>query len=217
MNNHDDERSGTNPQGVSRRSVLKTVVVGAGLALLPRAHRLLAAGSLPELAPDVALGYWQHRAAVDLNSPDNVLVDARKVTSTAAMYALRVMGAETDTPLSVSARYAAGAEHRFWQAWYEGRMLQHSQTTSITWSASAGEPLPLIVRTAGGAATAEVPAQIGTYVLAIGPDARKLPAWHDLALDQQDHGKTLGLVWRNGGTAVPFPHMFFAVEPIVPL
>jgi hypothetical protein len=217
MKIHDDDRSGIDGQGVSRRSVLKTVVAGAGLALLPRAHRLLAAGSLPELAPDVSLGYWKHRAAVDLNSTDNVLVDARGMAPEAAAYALRVMGAETDTPLSVSAQYAAGAEHRFWQAWHEGRMLQHSQTTSITWSASAGEPLHLVIRTAGGAGTVEVPAQAGTYVLAIGPDARKVPAWRDLALDQDNHGKTLRLVWRSGGQAVPFPHLYFAVEPIVPL
>lgn len=212
-----DEQTGQDGRGITRRSVLKTVVAGAGLVLLPRAGRLLAADSVSGLAPDVSLGYWKHRAAVDLNSPDNVLVDARGMAPEAATYALRVMGAETDTPLSLSAQYAAGAEHRFWQAWYEGHLLQHSHTTSITWSASAGESLPLVVRTAGGAATVHVPAQAGTYVLAVGPDARTLPSWRDLALEQDSHSKVLQLVWRNGGQAVPFPHMFFAVEPIVPL
>lgn len=211
-----DEQTGQDGRGISRRFVLKSAVAGAGLVLLPRTHRLLAASS-SGLAPDVALGYWRHRAAVDLNKPDDVLIDARSVMPSAATYALRVMGAQTDTPLSVSAQYAASAEHRFWQAWYEGRMLQHSHTSSITWRASAGESLPLVVRTAGGAATIHVPAQVGTYVLAVGTAARTLPAWRDLALEQDSHSKALQLVWRSGGSPVSFPHLYLAVEPIVPL
>ena len=202
---------------LSRREMLKGAAAGIGIALLPTAGLFAAATSQATLAPFVAMGYWQHPARVNLNTPDDVLADAAAVAATAASYKLTVLSAVTTTPLSIDAEYLDNASHRFWQAWSEGGMLQHSNTGAIRWWAQNKKALPLTVRTSGGASFTQVPAQAGTYVLAIGPNAQPLPAWSNLAIHATNpkNPRTLQLVARGNQQRVDFPYLVFRVDQVV--
>ena len=67
--------------------------------------------------------------------------------------------------------------------------------------------------TGNSAAATQVPAFGGTYVLAIGPNAQRLPVWSDLALDQtrRNDPRSVQLVTR-GGSRVSFPYFIFGVQ-----
>lgn len=198
---------------LSRREMLKSAAAGIGLAILPGA--VLAAKTVKPamFAPSVAMGYWQHPKTVDLNQPDDVVVDASTVSAGAGgIYKLHVLRAVCNAELAVEAQYQA-ADHRFWRSWKEGGLLQHSPTSAIHWSAKDRRALQLTIWTGSSAAATQVPAFGGTYVLAIGPNAQRLPAWSDLALDQtkRNDPRSLQLVMR-GGTRVSFPYLIFGVQ-----
>jgi len=146
-----------------------------------------------------------------------LVADASSVTATAANYKLQVLNAVTNTALAIDAEYMGNAAHRFWQAWSEGGILQHSPTSAIRWWAQNKRALPLTIRTAGGASITQIPAQSGTYVLAIGPNAQHLPAWSTLALHATNprNLRTLQLVSRGNSQRVPFPYLIFHVEQVV--
>lgn len=199
-----------------RREMLKAAAAGVGVAMLP--GFVLSAATQPStVAPMVAMGYWQHPRTVNLSTPDDVVADASTVAATAANYSLRVLAAATTTALSIDAEYMGNAAHRFWQAWTEGGMLQHSNTGAIRWWAENKHALPLTVRTDGGASLTQVPAQSGTYVLAIGPNAQRLPAWNTLALHATNpHNlRSLQLVSRGNSQRVTFPYLIFGVDQVV--
>ena len=203
---------------IGRREVLKGAIAGIGLAMLPAAGVLAsAAASKSTLAPVVAMGYWQHPRSVNLSTPDDVLVDASVVAPAAASYRLQVLSAVSNTALSIDADYMGNAAHRFWQAWTEGGLLQHSNSGAIVWWAQNKHALPLTIRTAGGASLTQVPAKIGTYVLAIGPNAQPLPAWSNLAIHATNpkNPRTLQLVSRGNSQRVAFPYLIFRVEEVV--
>jgi len=199
-----------------RREMLKAAAAGVGVAMLP--GFVLSAATQPStVAPMVAMGYWQHPRSVNLSTPDDVVADASAVAATAANYSLRVLAAATTMALSIDAEYMGNAAHRFWQAWIEGGMLQHSPTGAIRWWAQNKRALPLTVRTVGGASLTQVPAQSGTYVLAIGPNAQRLPAWNTLALHATNphNPRSLQLVARGNSQRVAFPYLIFGVEQVV--
>jgi len=204
---------------LSRRKMLKGAAAGIGLAILPTAGLLAAAATAQKstLAPMVAMGYWQHPHQVNLNTPDDVVADASTVAATAASYKLHILSAITNTALAIDAEYMGNAAHRFWQAWTEGGMLQHSPSSAIRWWAQNKRALPLTISTAGGASITQVPAKSGTYVLAIGPNAQHLPAWSDLALHATNpHNlRSLQLIQRGNSQRVPFPYLIFGVEQVV--
>jgi hypothetical protein len=126
-----------------------------------------------------------------------------------------VLGVNTKLSLWMDAQYA-GASHRFWQAWTEQGLLQHSPNSAIRWWADNTKPLPLSVSLLGGTASTQVTAQSGTFVLAIGPNAQALPAWSDLALRPKTaKSKDLQLVSRSTGAVVTFPYAVFSVQQIV--
>jgi len=204
---------------LSRRKMLKGAAAGIGLAILPTAGLLAAAATVQKstLAPMVAMGYWQHPRQVNLNTPDDVVADASSVTATAANYKLQVLNAVTNTALAIDAEYMGNAAHRFWQAWSEGGILQHSPTSAIRWWAQNKRGLTLTISTSGGASITQVPAKTGTYVLLIGPNAQHLPAWSDLALHETKKGnpRSLQLVSRGNSQRVPFPYLIFHVEQVV--
>jgi len=203
---------------LSRREMLKSAAAGIGLAMLPAgAAFATAATQKSTLAPMVAMGYWQHPRQVNLNTPDDVVADASSVTATAAKYKLQVLNAVTNTALAIDAEYMGNAAHRFWQAWSEGGILQHSPTSAIRWWAQNKRGLPLTISTSGGASITQVPAKTGTYVLLIGPNAQHLPAWRDLALHETKKGnpRSLQLVSRGNSQRVPFPYLIFHVEQVV--
>lgn len=200
---------------LARRNVLKAAAAGVALSAMPGAGLFAAARA--QWAPSVAMGYWKTPATVNLSKANDVLVDALSVAPTAGSYALRILAAHCDTPLSIQAQYPGDAEHFFWQSWTEGGMLQQSQTTSIRWWAGKRAPLPLVITTAGGASVTQVTAQTGTYVLAIAPDAQKLPAWNALALQvpqSRTNTRNVRLLQRSSGAPVLFPHLIFSVQPI---
>jgi len=211
------QHHGTNP--LSRREMLKGAAagIGVGIAMLPAARLLAAAATKSTLAPVVAMGYWQHARNVDLNKADDILADAATVAPEAASYRLRVLSAISNTAFSIDAEYMSSAAHRFWQAWSEGGLLQHSNTGSIVWWAQNKRALPLTIRTAGGASLTQVPAKIGTYVLAIGPNAQPLPAWSNLAIRATNpkNPRTLQLLARGNSQRVAFPYLVFRVEQVV--
>jgi len=199
-----------------RREMIKAAAAGVGLALIPAAAFAKSVKPLA-LAPTVATGYWQHTRAVDLNTPDDVVVDASTVSAGAGgTYKLHVLSAVSNTALAIDAEYQGGAAHRFWQSWAERGLLQSSPTSAIRWWANDRRVLKLTIWSGGAASVTQVPARAGTYVLAIAPNAAVLPAWRDLALHQtsQKNPRSLQLVMR-GGTRVPFPYLIFGVEQIV--
>lgn len=200
---------------LSRRNVLKAAAAGVVLSTIPGTGLIAAART--QWAPSVAMGYWKRPATVTHNETDDVLVDALGVGSAAGSYALRILAARCDMPLSIQAQYPGDAEHFFWQAWAEGGMLQQSQTMSIRWWAGKRAPLPLVITTEGGASVTQVNAQAGTYVLAIAPNAQKLPAWNALAL-QMPQSRTdirnVRVLQRSSGMQVSFPHLIFSVQAI---
>jgi hypothetical protein len=201
---------------IGRRQMLKAAAAGIGVAMLPSVV-LAAAAQKSTLAPMVAMGYWQHPRTVNLNTPDDVVADASSVTATAASYKLHVLAAVTNTALAVDAEYMGNAAHRFWQSWTEGGLLQQSPSTAIRWWAQNKRALPLTISTSGGASITQVPAQSGTYVLLIGPNAQPLPAWSTLALHETKKGnpRSLQLVSRGNSQRVPFPYLIFGVEQVV--
>jgi len=200
---------------IGRRLVLKVAVTGVGLAVLPGV-RVLAAAASNALAPTVAMGYWNHQAATVLNTSDDI-VDARSVVPAPATYELRVLATNTQVPLAIDAQYLGDAEHRFWQAWIEQGMLQHSPRSGIRWWAQGNKALPLVVWL-GGAGYTQVTARAGTYVMAIGPNGQHLPAWKDLAVRVKSPRDTDSqLVLRSSSEPVMFPYLMFSVQPILAL
>jgi hypothetical protein len=215
--------SDANAPSTTRRRVLKAAASGAGLSLLlPGSHLFAAtpppAGSVVKaVGPTLAMGYWQHinLKAMSKITADDVVADARSLAPSPGTYELRVLGVNTKLSLAMDAQYS-GASHRFWQAWTEQGLLQHSPNSTIRWWADNTKPLPLNVSLLGGSATTQVTAQAGTFVLAIGPNAQALPAWSDLALRPKTaNSKDLQLVSRSTGAVVTFPYAVFSVQPIV--
>jgi hypothetical protein len=203
-----------------RREILKAATIGAGLALLPGA-RVFSAVVSPtarpaiSMAPSVAMGYWKHQSGVAaVTTRDDMVADALSITPSSATYELRILGVNTNVPLAIDALYPLGAQHRFWQAWTEQKMLQHSPSSTIRWWANDKAPLSLAVQVGGGVGMTQVTAQAGTYVLAVGPNAQAIPAWSSLAL-RQNNNMVLQLVSRASGSAVAFPYAVFSVQPIV--
>lgn len=206
----------------TRRQVLKAAASGAGLSLLLPASHLFAAGTTvgaapTAFAPTLAMGYWKH---IDLKAmaritADDKLADMVSLVPSPGTYELRVLSVNTKVSLAMDAKYP-GASHRFWQAWTEQGLLQHSPNSSIRWRADNTKPLPLSVSTLGGSASTQVTAQSGTFVLAIGPNAQALPAWSDLALRPKTaNSQQLVLVSRSNGAVVTFPYAVFSVQQIV--
>jgi hypothetical protein len=206
----------------TRRQVLKAAASGAGLSLLLPASHLFAAattaGAAPKaFAPTLAMGYWKH---VDLKSKtkipaDDAIADMVSLAPSPGTYELRVLSVNTKVSLAMNAQYP-GATHRFWQAWTEQGLLQHSPNSAIRWWADNTKPLPLNVSLLGGSASTQVVAQSGTFVLAIGPNAQALPAWADLALRPKTaNSQELVLVSRSNGAVVTFPYAVFSVQQIV--
>ena len=207
----------------TRRQVLKAAATGAGLSLLLPASQLFAAatvgaGATPKaLAPTLAMGYWKH---IDMKSmaritADDALAEMSSLAPSPGTYELRVLSVNTKVSLAMDAKYPA-ATHRFWQAWTEQGLLQHSPNSSIRWRADNTNALSLTVSLLGGSASTQVTAQSGTFVLAIGPNAQALPAWSDLALRPKTaNSQNLVLVSRSNGAVVTFPYAVFAVQQIV--
>jgi hypothetical protein len=206
----------------TRRQVLKAAASGAGLSLLLPASQLFAAatmaGAAPKaVAPTLAMGYWKH---IDLKAmaritADDRLADMVSVVPSPGTYELRVLSVNTKVSLAMDAKYPT-ATHRFWQAWTEQGLLQHSPNSAIRWRADNTNALPLTVSLLGGSAATQVTAQSGTFVLAIGPNAQALPAWGDLALRPRSaKSKDLQLVSRSTGAVVTFPYAVFSVQQIV--
>jgi hypothetical protein len=205
----------------TRRQVLKAAAAGAGLTLLP-GSRLFAAPKVTATpsanAPTLAMGYWKHinLKAMSKITADDVIADASALAPSPGTYELRVLSVNTKLSLGLDAQYAGGASHRFWQAWTEQGLLQHSPNSAIRWWADNTKPLPLNVALLGGSASTQVTAQSGTFVLAIGPNAQALPAWSDLALRPKTaRGTDLQLVSRSTGAVVAFPYALFSVQQIV--
>ncbi len=206
------------PTSIARRQMLKAAGIGTGLVLLPGASAFaLIRGGPPvkTMAPSVAIGYLPQLPEPASAFIDDTIVDGLFVAASPATYELRVLGVITDVPLSVDAQYAGDAQHRFWQAWTVQGMLQRSPPITIRWWANKRNPLPLAVEIGGGVAMTQVTARAGIYVLALGPNARALPAWNTLALRlAEPDGTTYQLVSRSNGNPVTFPHALFSVQPI---
>lgn len=203
---------------LSRREMLKGAAAGIGIAMLPAAQLFAAASAVKATAaPAVAMGYWQHARTVDLNKADDVLADAATVAPEAASYRLQVLSAVSNAALSIDAEYTGNAAHRFWQAWVEGGILQHSNTGSIVWWAQNKRALPLTIRTSGGASLTQVPAKIGTYVLAMNPNSQPLPAWSTLGIRATNpkNPRSVTLFSRGNSQRVPFPYLIFRVEQVI--
>jgi hypothetical protein len=207
----------------TRRQVLKAAASGAGLTLLLPASNLFAAtlpsgGAVVKAAgPTLAMGFWKHinLKAMSKITADDVVADASSLAPSPGTYELRVLGVNTKVSLAMDAKYS-GASHRFWQAWTEQGLLQHSPNSAIRWWADNTKPLPLNVSLLGGSASTQVTAQSGTFVLAIGPNAQALPAWSDLALRPKTvKSSDLQLVSRSTGAVVSFPYAVFSVQQIV--
>ena len=204
----------------TRRQVLKAASIGAGLAMLPgaRAFATAVAVTPKASAPTLAMGYWKHInvKAMSKITADDVVADSLSLAPSPGTYELRILGVNTKVSLAMDAQYAGGATHRFWPAWTEQGLLQHSPNSAIRWWADNTKPLPLNVSLLGGSASTQVTAQSGTFVLAIGPNAQSLPAWANLALRPTSSKSTdLQLVSRLTGTAVTFPYALFSVQQIV--
>jgi len=209
MNNEDVN----NVSSRGRREMLKLAESSVGLAMVP-AFVLAKSVKPTALAPTIAMGFWQHPTTVSLNTPDDVVVDAASVSAGAGgTYKLHVLSAVSNAELAIDAEYQSGAAHRFWQSWSEGGLLQKSPTSAIRWWAKDRRALQLTIWSGGAASVTQLPARAGTYVLAIAPNAGRLPAWSDLALDQtvQKNPRSAQLVMR-GGKRVPFPYLIFRVE-----
>jgi hypothetical protein len=206
----------------TRRQVLKAAAAGAGMTLLLPGSRLFAAmptSGAVNKGPTLAVGYWKHinLKAMSKITADDVVADATSLAPSPGTYELRVLSVNTKVSLALDAQYAGGASHRFWQAWTEQGLLQHSPNSAIRWWADNTKPLPLNVSLLGSAsASTQVTAQAGTFVLAIGPNAQALPAWSDLALRPKTaRSSDLQLVSRSTGAVVAFPYAVFSVQPIV--
>jgi hypothetical protein len=204
----------------TRRQVLKAATMGAGLAMLPGARAFATAVAITPKAgaPTLAMGYWKHInvKAMSKITSDDVVADAVSLAPSPGTYELRILGVNTKVSLAMDAKYAGGATHRFWQAWTEQGLLQHSPNSAIRWWADNTNPLPLNVSLLGGSAATQVVAQSGTFVLAIGPNAQSLPTWADLALRPKSANSTdLQLVSRSSGAVVTFPYALFSVQQIV--
>ena len=206
----------------TRRQVLKAAASGAGLSLLLPASQLFAAvttaGAAPKASgPTLAMGYWKHPdlKAMGKIPADDAIADMVALAPSPGTYEMRVLSVNTKVSLAMDAKYP-GASHRFWQAWTEQGLLQHSPNSAIRWRANNTNALPLTVSLLGGSASTQVTAQSGTFVLAIGPNAQALPAWSDLALrPKAAKSKDLQLVSRSTGAVVTFPYAVFAVQQIV--
>src|ERR1700682_1080914 len=117
----------------TRRKVLKAAAAGAGLTLLLPGSRLFAlapsvGGPVTKAnAPTLAMGYWKHinLKAMSKITADDVVADALSLAPSPGTYELRVLGVNTKLSLTMDAQYAGGT-HRFWQAWTEQGLLQHS-------------------------------------------------------------------------------------------
>ena len=216
-----------NSSSATRRQVLKAAAAGAGLTLLLPGARLFAAsavlapvsvGPVKAGAPNLAMGDWKHsdvKATTKITS-DDVVADALGLVPSPGTYELRILDVNTKVSLAMDAQYEGGASHRFWQAWTEQGLLQHSPNSAIRWWADTRMPLPINVSLLGGTASTQVVAQSGTFVLAIGPNTQALPAWGDLALRPKSAQSTdLQLVSRSTGAVVAFPYAVFSVQPIV--
>lgn len=203
------EDSGISLGSRGRRQLLLAATAGAGLALLP-GMRVLAARASEGSGPTVAMGYRAMRA-------DDAVVDALSIAPAPATYELRVLAANTDVPLAIDAQYAGNARHRFWQAWSERGMLQSSPRSGICWWAENKMALPLVVWL-GGPGYAQVTARAGTYILAVGPNGQRLPAWEDLALRAPAlPGADSRLLLRSSSEPVAFPYLLFSVQPMAVL
>jgi hypothetical protein len=196
----------------TRRQVLKAAVAGAGLTLLLPGSRLFAAATAT--APSLAMGYWKQLVAATKTRSDDVVADAAAIAPSPGTYEMRVLSVSTKVSVTMDAQYAAGAHHRFWQAWTEQGLLQHSPMLAIRWWADTQKPLPLTISLLGGSASTQVTAQSGTYVLAIGPNAQSLPAWSSLALRSKTPNGDLQLISRSSGAAVTFPYAMFSVQQL---
>jgi len=202
------------PSSAARRKLLHAAVAGAGLSTLSAsgtaAALALTAGGT---APSLMLGYCTP-ASMESKNPGTSLGEAYKVLPVRGTYELRVIGAGTREPMALSAQYSI-AEHRFWQAWLEQRMLQRSPPIAIRWAATRGDALPINIRLASGTLTAEVTARAGVYVIAAVPSAQRVPAWSMLALKKQTTGGVESkLVSSQNGVEVTFPYAVFAVQPV---
>jgi hypothetical protein len=196
----------------SRRRLLKVTAVGAGLAVLPAANVLAAAISggtaiVPKVAPIVSLGYFA-------SSASKAVANAA-VSPTRGTYELRVVGANVLMPFSLAAQYGAAVEHRFWQAWIEQGMLQHSSPIAIRWAANAANSLPINIKLATATLTTEITAQSGVYALAIAPGSQTAPAWSNLGLATQNtNGASMSLVSRSAASRMDFSYVLFAVQRV---
>jgi hypothetical protein len=204
-----DERS-TEVASTSRRELLVAVAAGTGLAMLPGAQAL-AAIAPTGFAPSIGMGYCRPSAGADAT-----LSDALSVTPTRGTYELRVVGAATNAPMAIGARYANNAEHYFWQAWMVQNLLQRSPQSAIRWAANAGNALPLTIDLSkGGSGATQVPAQAGVYALIIVPQLLKMPAWNSLALrNSTTGGVSMRLVTRSTGAEVNFQYALFSVRAL---
>jgi hypothetical protein len=199
---------------MSRRELLVAAAAGAGLAFLPGLPALAAGVSArkPPL-PSIAMGYCNLPASGSLTGA--TLVDALSVSPIHGTYELRVVGAATDQPLAIGARYGANAEHCFWQAWMTQKLLQCSPPSAIRWAASSGKPLPLTVALGAGTAVSQVPARSGIYALIVVPQSQPMPAWSSLGLeDSFTDGVAMRLVERGSSTRVGLPYALFSVRSL---
>jgi hypothetical protein len=187
----------------SRRELLKMAAAGAGLSLLPGAHAIAAATALSKLAPVLSLGY--------LAPGGKSIVDAYSVASARGSYLLSVIGAGAQSPFALAAQYSAAAEHRFWQAWFEQRMLQHSAPITIRW-ASAGGTLPLNVKVPVGTLTTDIPARPGIYILTITPANQPVQGWSSYSLAMQPGGESMKLVPSGSRKEVALNYALFEVD-----
>jgi len=194
----------------SRRSVLKSVAAGAGLAVLPSASVWAAnfsVGPTTGYAPTTSLGYCPLSSISDHGT---ALVDAASVRPMRGNYQLSVIGANTAVPLSVAAQYGYNASHTFWSAWQAQNLLQRSPPITIRWSAGANNALPLSILQGKLSGTAQVTAHEGIYALVVVPATSAMPAWSSLVVKPVSTG---GVSMRllTGGREVAFPYVLFSV------
>lgn len=211
----DLERTAGMAAMISRRELLVAAAAGAGLAFLPGLPALAAGSSVKKQPPlpSIAMGFCNTPASGSL--ADASLVDALSVTPVRGSYELRVVGAATDQPLAIGARYGANAEHCFWQAWMTQNMLQCSPPSAIRWAAGSGKPLPLTIALGAGTAVSQVPARSGICALIVVPQTQQMPVWSSLGLeDSFTDGVAMRLVERGSSTPVSLPYALFSVRSL---
>lgn len=190
---------------VTRRSVLTAAVAGAGLGLMPGARLLAAALPAPAVAPAISLGYLAPHAAA--------IVDAPFAATTRGSYQMSVIGAGVRSPFALAAQYSAVAEHRFWQAWIEQGMLQHSAPITIRWASNA-VVLPVNVTLPTGKLTTDIAGRPGIYVLSMTPANQAVLPWRSLALAMQPGGESMKLVRSGSNTEVALNYVLFEVDRV---